>query len=272
MVHSAIMRGEHFDLADDFDEQFTYPAVTWSCGGSETYHLAGKRTVSIQPAGVLTIAAEERYAYAATAEGPFRSNMIAFPHWVREEAGRQGDIQELSIDMPQLTTRFCRPGSTTFSIMMQIASHCARGFRDLTWYTEQMVLLYARLLIEQNQNQSGSIDAIKQTTRRELARRVERSSQFILEEYRKADISIEDIAGAACLSRFHLIRTFKENTGQTPMQYLAATRMEAALRLLANANLTIGSIARAVGYCDRTAFVRAFNRHYGAPPSVLRGQ
>jgi AraC-like DNA-binding protein len=270
MVHSAVMCGEHFDMAEVYDDAWAYPAVTWSCGGVETYRLAGKRALSVQPAGVLTIAAGERYAYDASPGAPFRSNMIAFPRWMRDGATAPGDSAELSMDAPHLITRLCRPAPQTLSLMAEIAAYCVAGVRNYALYTEQIVLLYARLLKEQRENQSGAVTAVKKSTRRELARRIELSAQYILEGYRNPALSTSDIADAACLSRFHLIRTFKDFKGRTPMQYLTATRMEAALQLLHNSEMTIGRIAHAVGYSDRTAFVRAFNRLHGVAPSVVR--
>ena len=94
MVHSSIMHGEHYDVSPHFNEAWASPAVTWSCGGEEAYHFSGKRTISIRHAGALSIAAGDRYAYDASAEASFRSNMIIFPRWFVEFSD-SSDIEDV---------------------------------------------------------------------------------------------------------------------------------------------------------------------------------
>ena len=271
MVHSALMCGEHFDMADDFSDDYAIDAVTWSCGGYETYQLSSKKSISIAPAGVLTLAAGERYSYDASCDTPFRSNMISFPNWMTQSDDAETEIWNFQPARTHLATRFCRPSTQTFALMNAIAGRCAAGADDAMWYTEHTALLYARLLQEQASNGASNIPAIKLATRKELAHRVERSSQLILQAYRDPALSLDDMARAACVSRFHFIRIFKDTKGVTPMQYLAAIRMDAGMRLLRSCKLTISEIADAVGYIDRAAFARSFKRHYGIAPSVIRG-
>lgn len=267
MAHSAVMRGERFEMADVYDEAWATPALTWSSGGRETYSFAGKRTVVIEPAGVLSIAAGERYAYDAARAAPFRSNMISFPRWMTNAAAKKTEFGESGV----LDTRLCRPSPETFSLMTSIACRCASGESDPSWYEERAALLYHRLLSEQARNNNGA-NAAKETTRKELARRIERGAQFMLQHYRNSSLSIGDIAAAACLSRFHLIRVFKDVAGKTPMQYLAGVRMEAAMRLLKEGTQPVEDVAGDVGYASRTAFIRAFRRRYGATPAAVRNQ
>lgn len=268
MVHSALMRGEHFDMADDFDEAWASDAVSWSWGGRETYHIDGCKALSIEPAGVLTIAAGERYAYDASAEAPFRSNMITFPHWMSRGAAEKDEF--FNPAQARLYTRLCRPSGPSLALMNAIATRCSAGAGDGVWYTEHIALLYARLLEEQHADGAGAITATKSSTRAELARRVERSVQFILESYSDATLSLDDMARIACVSRFHFVRIFKEAKDATPMQYLTGVRMDAARRLLRHGKMTVGDIAAAVGYADRAAFVRSFKRRYGCAPSAMR--
>lgn len=271
MVHSAMMCGEHYDMAGSFSDELAVDAVTWSCGGQETYQFRGNKKLSINPAGILTLAAGDRYAYDASNEAPFRSNMISFPLWVsRNHHDPKTGWQERS-GPSSLVTRFCRPSRQTLALMNAIAGRCAAGVNNTIWYTEHMVLLYSGLLREQTVDGVHNIPAVKAATRAELARRVERSTQLILEAYRDPDLSLDDMAKTACVSRFHFIRIFKDTLGLTPMQYLAATRMEAAMRLIQSCRkMTISEVADTVGYIDRAAFTRAFKRRYKIAPSIIK--
>ena len=271
MVHSAMMCGEHYDMACSFDDDLAVDAVTWSCGGEETYQFSSNKKRSINPAGILTLAAGDRYAYDASSDAPFRSNMISFPHWVSRNRLDSKTGWQLGQNGSPLVTRFCRPSRQTLALMNAIAGRCAAGANNTIWYTEHMVLLYAALLQEQTLEGAQNIPAIKAATRAELARRVERSTQLILEAYRDPNLSLDDMARAACVSRFHFIRIFKDTMGVTPMQYLSATRMEAAMRLLQSCkNMTISEVADIVGYLDRAAFARAFKRRYKISPSTIK--
>lgn len=272
MVHSAMMCGEHFDMADDYSDDCAADAVTWSCGGRENYQLSSRKVISIEPAGVFTIAAGERYAYDASRDAPFRSNMIIFPQWMARDVAAPSEFCDDTHPPSRLTTRLCHPGEETMALMNNIAGHCILSAEDSIWYTEQVTLLYTRLLQEQAAGGAGNIRAAKPSTSRELARRIDRAGQLVLETYRNSDLSIDDMAHAACISRFHFIRIFKDAKGVTPMQYVNGVRMEAGMRLLRESRLTIGEIANAVGYSDRAAFVRSFKRRNGVAPSTFKAR
>src|SRR5208282_3277950 len=49
----------------------------------------------------------------------------------------------------------------------------------------------------------------------------------------------------------HLIRVFKENTRQTPLQFINESKMDRAKVLLKKSHLTIGEIAYRLGYKSR---------------------
>lgn len=60
--------------------------------------------------------------------------------------------------------------------------------------------------------------------------------------------SLEEAARAANLSRFHFIRVFKREMGQTPWEYLTAMRVERACLLLKQAGCSIADIAQECGF------------------------
>ncbi|MBD2773721.1 helix-turn-helix transcriptional regulator [Iningainema sp. BLCCT55] len=54
------------------------------------------------------------------------------------------------------------------------------------------------------------------------------------------------------------------------MKYLTNYRMQKAVELLHDENLTVKEIAVLVGYDSEVAFNQAFKRSYGFPPGVFR--
>jgi AraC-like DNA-binding protein len=82
--------------------------------------------------------------------------------------------------------------------------------------------------------------------------------------------SLDEAAGVAGLSPITLSRLFTRQLGVSFRQYVLQARLERARELLGETTMTVGQIARALGYPDVFLFSRQFSRHFGAPPSSLR--
>jgi AraC family transcriptional regulator len=89
-----------------------------------------------------------------------------------------------------------------------------------------------------------------------------------IEAHLAADIGLADLAKAAGLSRFHLIRTFRKTTGVTPYQYVLSRRIERARGLLREGRLTTEHVAREVGFKSSSHFIRRFRQLSGTTPSA----
>ena len=72
------------------------------------------------------------------------------------------------------------------------------------------------------------------------------------------------------LSRSAFHARFAELLGQTPMQYLARWRMQAAAAQLRDTAATVATVAQDVGYESEASFSRAFKRVVGASPAQWR--
>ena len=83
-------------------------------------------------------------------------------------------------------------------------------------------------------------------------------------------ITIRDVAKAANLSQFHLIRVFRSETGKTPHEYLMDLRLAKAKQLLADRRFTIKEIAFQCGFQQPGSFSRVFRKRLGAPPRAYR--
>jgi AraC family transcriptional regulator len=101
-----------------------------------------------------------------------------------------------------------------------------------------------------------------------------RSRMAVLEDYLRSNVgkpvSIEELARLAGLSRFHLIRSFRDVYGLTPYQYFLRLRMEEARRLLRSTDLQVGEIGARVGFSSSTQFVKMFRALEGVTPGSLR--
>jgi AraC family transcriptional regulator len=100
---------------------------------------------------------------------------------------------------------------------------------------------------------------------------VEKALWFIENRF-EGELSVDDIAGAAGLSRFHLSRLFALVVGQSLTRYARARRLSEAARALAGGAPDILAVALAAGYGSHEAFTRAFREHFGVTPESVRAK
>jgi AraC family transcriptional regulator len=97
-------------------------------------------------------------------------------------------------------------------------------------------------------------------------RRVER----YVRERLATDLSLDDLAGAVGLSKYHFSRRFKQRTGQSPYQFVIYERVRAARRRLRETPQPLVQIALDVGFSSQSHFTRTFKQHVGVTPGQYR--
>ncbi|MEM1235942.1 MAG: AraC family transcriptional regulator [Pseudomonadota bacterium] len=81
----------------------------------------------------------------------------------------------------------------------------------------------------------------------------------------EADISIDDLANRAGMSRAAFHRKFKEATTMAPIQFVKSMRLNSAAMNIAG-GMTVNEAAFGVGYASASQFSREFKRMYGQSP------
>ena len=87
-----------------------------------------------------------------------------------------------------------------------------------------------------------------------------------LAERPERNISLDELATAAGIGKFRLIRLFRERTGLPPHALQVAHRIRAARRLL-EAGHTIAETAAATGFADQSHLHRHLRRSLGVTPA-----
>lgn len=80
-------------------------------------------------------------------------------------------------------------------------------------------------------------------------------------------LSVEGMARAAKMSRFHFSRRFRDETGRSPYRYLVDVRLERAAELLRRGRSGVTETALTVGFSDPSRFARMFRVRFGASPA-----
>ncbi len=84
------------------------------------------------------------------------------------------------------------------------------------------------------------------------------------------DCRIADLATLCGISARHLMRAFRQSTGRSLADYIAAVRADRARTLLQDETLSIAEIARALRFSRPAGFTTAFRRLTGLTPSAYR--
>ncbi len=84
------------------------------------------------------------------------------------------------------------------------------------------------------------------------------------------DLSVEALAGKACLCPRHFSRRFKADVGTSPAGFVEKLRLDEARRRLSNGDNSVENVGMSVGFKSADAFRRAFERRLGVSPSDYR--
>lgn len=83
---------------------------------------------------------------------------------------------------------------------------------------------------------------------------------------------LDDLAQTLSVSPFYLSKLFKEETGETFINYLTSLRLEKAKTLLESSQMIIKEISAGVGYNDQNYFSKLFKQRFGISPTEYRSK
>ncbi|MFN3549217.1 MAG: helix-turn-helix domain-containing protein [Mesorhizobium sp.] len=133
-------------------------------------------------------------------------------------------------------------------------------------YTETLGLLTA---IEVSQVQAGSLKLSPGQSGGLSATQLKHVIELV-DSKLGTEISLDDMAAAANLSRFHFARAFKKSVGEPPYSYVLRQRIERAKILLKTTRMQVNEVAVSTGFKTASHFVRAFQQAVGTSPGSFR--
>jgi len=84
------------------------------------------------------------------------------------------------------------------------------------------------------------------------------------------DLSLERLAELSHYSRSYVIKLFKKNTGQTPIEYINRYRLDRAKSFLQDPKNSVLDVSLMCGFQNVGYFIRIFKSHFGMTPGVYR--
>ena len=148
----------------------------------------------------------------------------------------------------------------------------------LTKPFEEVALLttVARLLGRREEREEAVVEVTAEdapTLGAEDQEWLDRFEAYVRAHHRKPDFSVNQLAATFAMSESTLLRRLKRLVGLSPSRYLYELRLAEGRELLRSGrHTTVAEVAYAVGYADARAFSKAYQKHYGVPPSAhLKG-
>jgi AraC family transcriptional regulator len=102
-----------------------------------------------------------------------------------------------------------------------------------------------------------------------LQRRIREVQAFLLENLDR-DVDLRTIAREASLSPYYFTRQFTAYVGVPPYRYLIYLRIDRAMELLRETELSVTQICHRVGFNSLSHFTTTFRQHTGMSPSAYR--
>ncbi|MDF1493501.1 response regulator transcription factor [Caproiciproducens sp. CPB-2] len=144
-----------------------------------------------------------------------------------------------------------------------------------------------RSLLEQHLPVRATLAQAEGTGRREIPAEYERAlgrfyelmevpqlikdvQNYIDENYKNEEFSLQDAACAFHVSPQHLSRVFRHSMGITFVDYVTRARIRKAIELLSNEEMKIYEIAELTGYSSQHYFSSAFKKVLGVSPAEYR--
>lgn len=131
-------------------------------------------------------------------------------------------------------------------------------------FMKLLVLIIRELYPQQNQNEIPAGCNFESSNKTYIVNTI---ISYLNENYERK-VSLNKISQNMYLSPVYISKLFKEETGESPINYLIQIRLEKAKHILVNEkNKSIKDVAKSVGYDDAYYFSKLFKKYYGISPS-----
>lgn len=116
-----------------------------------------------------------------------------------------------------------------------------------------------------------AIQQIREEREKRTSNMLDKAITYIVERYQD-DVSLEDVAEHVHLNPYYFSKVFKQQTGETFIDYVTRLRLEKAKVLMENLELSLKEVCYQVGYNDPNYFSRVFKKVTGMTPTEYRAQ
>ena len=187
-------------------------------------------------------------------------------HKIIEQGGRSA-----SIDKVEFLNKLYPQDPNFQQIIREIYQCHKAGLADALYMEEQYFRLMICLLQAHYQvmKEVEKLPSIRTATKVELYKRLSYALDY-LHSQEGGNLNLEEMAGVACLSKFHFLRLFKLAFKLSPYQYQQKIRLDKAMSLLRNTRIPVQEVAHMLGFENANSFSRLFYQRLKVYPSQFR--
>ena len=207
-------------------------------------------------------------------------NFVFFPPWTHQQI-RYPAVPELSIYYVHFTgaaaDEAMRPFAKGEALIRPVRDHTMAEllFRQLRQSVLAARLAAGRLPVSDLKSNGLLLQLISLLTPQDTERSQPEhdaimSVMLYISEHFREDIALEQCAAHAHLSLGRFSHLFRELMGISPHQFILSRRIDEAKELLRYSTMTVGEIAKSVGFEDASYFSRIFRKHTGHAPTDYR--
>lgn len=240
----------------------------WLVSGQVKYHVEGK-AYELRPYDLLLIGRGEIHKPEVDFSQPYERYILYLSADFLTDAGRWGvDLSRcLAIAREKKVNRM-RMGAIDNERLLELLVRMEQSDRETAFAQELCSgVLLLEFLIGINRIALRDNGAVFEGTARFDPKMVE-MVRYINENLQE-EITVEGLAGHFFISKYHMMRKFKEETGYSVHQYILEKRILRAKDLIL-AGVPANEVCYQCGFKDYSAFNRAFRRGLGMAPSKMK--
>lgn len=226
--------------------------------GAGWAEIEGKR-VEVSRHQALLIPRETAHRYGADEQAPWSI------HWVH----LIGPVAEYFVHLLPDEVFLMSVAAETVTATESLFQECYWAFvgsfawQRMVYVTQTLHHLLGRLFFNN--------PAFSPVLRSSQARNLDKTLEYMSRNLHKS-LRLEDLATYANMSKSHFSRSFKEQTGFSPIDYFINLKVQHAAMLLRFTDKTVREIGAAVGHKDPYYFSRIFKKVVGVAPTAFRQQ
>jgi AraC-like DNA-binding protein len=241
----------------------------------------GRAEVAVDDGGYLILNDRQPYSIEIASPTPVETFVLWFPSgWAEEISSSFNKTSETLLDKSPDENGANAGFFGRYTPHDRVVSPKVRALRasfkgkhmiEDGWLEEKLRGLLAAMLASQHalKREVSTLPGVRASTREELWRRVNRARDY-LHAHLAAPVSLSEVAAAACLSPFHLLRVFQAVFHQTPHQYLNNCRLDRAKFLLEKTRIPVTAICLECGFTSLGSFSALFHKRCGMSPRAWR--
>lgn len=258
-----------FQLTGSMEEQLdwhyhTFHKLIFFLGGQSSYGIEG-RSYPLEPGDVIFVPQGCVHRPEAVPGAPYERVILYLSADYLAREGSAACALDACFSLAKERFRFVLRAQTQRRALfrtldeLEQAQQPGYGQRELSHAILVQLLIRLRRAMDEQPQPVESLAADE---------KIAAIMQYLSQNATEA-VSIDDLAARFYISKYHMMRRFRAETGYTIHAYLISKRLVLARERIA-AGMPVMQAATVCGFGDYSAFCRAYRRQFGQPPSSAR--